>query len=160
METRGRKPKPIEQKERLGNPGKRALPKAPKVAVLPSAQALPDPHRPLMGTPDKPGAGLHLWRMLWRSGLPWLREGSDSELLMMVCEMADERQVLRTLVLRDPTAWRERAALRQLDAQIERTLSMLGFSPTDRARLGLGEVTVNELQAFRERIASKRAVAK
>jgi hypothetical protein len=80
--------------------------------------------------------------------------------MMMVCEMVDERQLLRDLVMSDPSLWRERAGLRQLDAQIEKTLSILGFSPTDRARLGLGEVVVNELEAFRERIASKRSVTK
>jgi hypothetical protein len=160
METRGRKAKPVAQKQRLGNPGKRSLPAPVVVSTIPSAQSIPAPHRPLLGTDAEPGAGLVLWRMLWRSGLPWLRDGSDSELMMMVCEMVDERQLLRDLVMSDPSLWRERAGLRQLDAQIEKTLSILGFSPTDRARLGLGEVVVNELEAFRERIASKRSVTK
>ena len=42
--------------------------------------------------------------------------------------------------------------IEQMNAQITAWLSMLGFSPSDRARLGLAEIRVaNELDAFRQR---------
>jgi len=69
----------------------------------------------------------------------------------MLCEHIDERQQLRFKVLKDGD-WRERAALRSLDKQIVEELSLLGFSPTDRSRLGLAEVRVaNELEEYRNR---------
>jgi hypothetical protein len=58
---------------------------------------------------------------------------------MMICEMIDERVQLRTQVLRDNRT-EDRRALRQLDSQIMQGLSLLGFSPTDRSRLGIAEV--------------------
>jgi hypothetical protein len=63
----------------------------------------------------------------------------DAEQVLMLCEQADERAALRVKVLRDGE-WRERAALRALDAQIMDGLALLGFNPVDRARLGVAEV--------------------
>ena len=52
----------------------------------------------------------------------------------------------------DPT---ERRGLRSLDAQIERNLSLLGFTPADRSRLGVAEVRaaskLEEVLALRNR---------
>lgn len=71
----------------------------------------------------------------------------------MVCELIDERQALRMKVLVDQD-WRDRTALRALDAQVLNCLSLLGFTPVDRARLGFVEVKIqNELDAYRERKA-------
>jgi len=36
--------------------------------------------------------------------------------------------------------WRDRVALRSLDSQLQTMLSLLGMSPTDRAKLGVAEV--------------------
>jgi hypothetical protein len=58
---------------------------------------------------------------------------------MMICEMIDERVSLRVQVLRDNRP-EDRRALRQLDSQIMHGLSLLGFTPTDRSRLGIAEV--------------------
>jgi hypothetical protein len=56
-------------------------------------------------------------------------------------------------VLRDGD-WRDRTALRALDAQVLDCLSLLGFTPVDRARLGFVEVKIqNELDSYRERKA-------
>ena len=65
---------------------------------------------------------------------------TDVELLLLTCEQLDERQALRLTVLREGD-WRERAALRALDKAVQDGLSILGFTPTDRARLGVAEVT-------------------
>ena len=74
----------------------------------------------------------------------------------MVCELIDERTALRMKVLVDQD-WRDRSGLRALDAQVLDCLSLLGFTPVDRARLGFVEVKIqNELEAFRERKATRQ----
>lgn len=130
----GRPPKPIEQKRMLGNPGKRALPKEGEVQVLPASGAVPEPHRPLGD------AGYAMWDRIWGAGIQWISPQTDIELLLMTCESLDEREQLREIVQAsgDP---KDRRALRYLNAEITSNMSMLGFSPVDRARLGVAEVT-------------------
>jgi hypothetical protein len=81
----------------------------------------------------------------------------DIELLQVVAEQIDERVALRMRVLKQ-NDWRDRAALRSLDAQVLDCLSLLGFTPVDRARLGFVEVKIkNELEEFRKRKADNRS---
>jgi hypothetical protein len=72
----------------------------------------------------------------------------------MTCEMLDERVRLRAYVWNNPEAWRERKALRELEKNITNSLSLLGFTPTDRSRLGVAEVKakskLEELRAKRD----------
>ena len=77
----------------------------------------------------------------------------------MACEMTDERSVLRQIVFTDASAWRERRGLREIDRQITSLLSQIGFSPTDRATLGVGEVKQHEFSEIRRRIEAKRNAA-
>lgn len=150
----GRKPKPVEQKRRLGNVGGRKLPSQASITALPQlASQVPEPHRPL---------GQHgraLWQRIWTSGAAWLRPALDGDLVLMACEMTDERTVLRQLVFSDPTNWRERRGLREIDRSITSLLSQIGFSPTDRATLGVGEVKQHEFSEIRRRIDAKRNAA-
>lgn len=157
----GRKPKPVEQKIRLGNPGQRKLPPLTAVTPLPQAVTeIPEPHRPLMTTRSGGvGAGRQLWNMIWESGSPWIKAETDSELVMLVCEQTDERTLLRDKMFRTGLEWRERAALRMLEKQIAQNLAQLGFTPTDRARLGVTGVRTDGLQEFRDRVAAKRTTA-
>lgn len=148
MAIRGAKPKPIELKRRLGNPGKRPLPTESSVVALVPATGVPDPPRPL-GV-----AGTHLWSRAWVAAGAWLSPQTDLDLLLMVCEQMDERIVLRIRVLREGNV-DDRRGLRDLDKQIVSGLSLLGFTPTDRARLGLAEVKAHskleEIRARRQR---------
>ncbi len=150
----GRKPKPVEQKRRLGNVGGRKLPSQASITALPSlASQTPEPHRPL---------GQHgraLWVRVWTSGASWLRPSLDGDLVLMACEMTDERSVLRQMVFTDATAWRERRGLREIDRQITSLLAQIGFSPTDRATLGIGDIKQHEFQDIRRRIEAKRNAA-
>jgi len=52
----------------------------------------------------------------------------------------DDREQLKDLTNSDPENTRLRAALRALDRQLVSNLSLLGFTPSDRARLGLVKV--------------------
>ena len=145
----GRPPKPVEQKRRAGNPGKRPLPDV--VIAIPTSAVPPEPHRPLGS------AGRMFWDRVWNVGFTWISPQMDTELLQIVSEQIDERAALRLKVLREGD-WRDRSALRALDSQVLDCLSLLGFTPVDRARLGFVEVKIqNELEQFRERKASRRA---
>ncbi len=143
----GRPSKPIEQKRLLGNPGKRALPDRDDVIALPRVQEAPEPPRPLLKY------GQQLWDRVWGLGATWISDKTDLELLIMTCEMVDERWNLRIKVMQtdDP---RLRRGLRELERQIVSNLSLLGFSPTDRSKLGVAEVrAMSKLDELRARAA-------
>jgi hypothetical protein len=93
----------------------------------------PQPTRPLLKY------GQELWDKVWSMGATWISPNTDSELLLMTCEMIDERWNLRVKVMQTDDA-RLRRGLRELDRQIVSNLSLLGFSPADRSRLGVAEV--------------------
>lgn len=133
MAQRGRPPKPVEQKKMLGNPGRRPLPDEDVMEVLPAAREVPDPPRSLAAD------GFTLWARIWQSGIGWVSPDTDIELLLMVCESLDERTVLVEQVkeTRDP---KDRRALRALNSEIMSSLSLLGFTPADRTRLGVAQV--------------------
>lgn len=161
MATRGRKPKPIEQKVRIGNPGGRKLSVLNIVPMPTINRDMPEPHRPLMTTASGAlGAGAQLWEHIWSSACPWLHRDMDIELVQIVCEQTDERTLLRAKMFRIGLEWRERSALRQLEKHIASNLSQLGFTPTDRARLGIGNQPSDALQEFRDRVTAKRTLAK
>lgn len=115
----------------LGNPGKRALPN--NTLAIPMVTEAPEPHRPLLKY------GQELWDKVWNMGATWISPNTDTELLLMTCEMIDERWNLRVKVMQTDDA-RLRRGLRELDRQIVSNLSLLGFSPADRSRLGVAEV--------------------
>jgi hypothetical protein len=76
--------------------------------------------------------------------------------MQIVCEQLDERIALRIHVLRTNDR-DDRKALRDLDKQIVSNLSMLGFTPTDRARLGLAEVkAMSKMEEMRARHEAAR----
>jgi hypothetical protein len=145
MSPMGRPPKPIEQKRALGNPGKRPLPQEGSLVLLPSMYEVPEPPRPLVTDAAKA-----LWNRTWTMGQTWLSPQTDIELLLMTCEMVDERWNLRIKVLQDNRP-EERKGLRDLERQLVANLSLLGFTPTDRSRLGVAEVKkISKLEALRE----------
>jgi hypothetical protein len=129
----GRPSKPLEQKRLLGNPGKRALPDEGTIALIPMATSTPEPTRPLLRY------GRELWNKVWDTGINWISPNTDTELLLMTCEMIDERWNLRVRVMTDNDP-KDRRGLRELDRAIVSNLSLLGFSPSDRSRLGIAEV--------------------
>jgi hypothetical protein len=144
----GRPAKPIEQKRLLGNPGKRALPDQSSITLIPMADSTPEPTRPLLKY------GRELWDKVWDTGINWISPNTDTELLLMTCEMIDERWNLRVQVMtnNDP---KDRRGLRELDKAIVSNLSLLGFSPSDRSRLGLAEV--KKMSRLEEIIAKREA---
>lgn len=145
MAHKGRPPKPVEVKRMLGNPGKRPLPETSNIVLLPAVNEIPEPNRKLFEF------GRELWDRVWTMGHTWLSYSTDVDLLLIVCEQLDERAKLRTKVWNDGRN-DERKALRQLEKQIVENLSLLGFTPTDRSRLGIAEVKkLSKLEALREK---------
>jgi len=147
--TAGRPAKPAEQKRLTGNPGKRALPDEQAVILLQQITEVPEPPRPLLKY------GQALWDRVWAMGLTWVSDTTDLELLTMTCEMVDERWNLRVKVMQSDDATMRRG-LRELDRQIIGNLSLLGFTPSDRSRLGVAEV--KKQTKIEELIAKRNAL--
>jgi len=137
-------PKPNEIKKKIGSKNY----KEPVTDVeLPMSEETPKPLRPL----ELSGAAL--WDRVWNGAQLWLSKRTDIELVQLVCEQLDERDLLRAFVLENMEAWHERAALRQLEKDIASNLGQLGFSPAERTRLGLAEV---KRQSKLEELMSKK----
>ena len=111
----------------------------------------------LVGTPAPLPAGLGeagqaAWTRTW-ADTPWLTE-ADHGVVLLLAESEDERQALRGAVMAGTGTWRDRVALRQLDAQIRAYLTLLGLTPMARHRLGASARTgptsvLDELRAKR-----------
>jgi P27 family predicted phage terminase small subunit len=129
------------------------------------SQGLP----PVRSTPTPPTLGLDgqaLWDRLWRAGEKWLSPDGDYAVMELLCRATDEAEYLRRALslgevprhyvlpngsfVSHPFV----TQLKELRSQITAWLSALGFSPTDRARLGLAEVrtldALDELQRRRD----------
>jgi hypothetical protein len=142
-------PKPIEQKRKIGNPGKRALPSLASVSTLPAAVGIPDPLRPLGQE------GKRMWDRIWAGAAAWVAPTTDIELVQLACEAMDERIALRVAVLRG-SDWRDRVALRSIEHDLRTMLSALGMTPVDRTRMGVAEVRgLSKLEALQARAAQR-----
>jgi hypothetical protein len=141
--------KPAEVKRKLGAKGyAKDVPDG--VMVIPAVSAIPEPLKPLSGS------GLDLWDRTWQRGFSWLSANTDVQLLQMVCEQLDERDALRAYVIDNIEAWHERSALRELEKSIRSNLSLLGFTPTDRMKLGVAEVKVESKMELLKRRREER----
>lgn len=160
----GRPAKPTEAHRLAGNPSKRQLPPAPVPGTGLSASD---------GTPTAPelhAGGLELWGEIWQAGRAWLSPDSDYYLVRLICEAHDEYEELRGLLTRGEveryyvTANGQMVThpvvtqLAGIRTQLTAWLAAIGFSPSDRSRLGLAEVRVrdamDELKARRIERAS------
>jgi hypothetical protein len=153
----GHNKKPVERKQRIGNPSGRKLPAVTpeaSVTALPTSH-IPEPHRPLTTQ-----YGGRLWAQIWTSGAGWLKQNMDTELVLMLCELTDERIQMKIRLREKPDAWRDRRALREIDRQIITLLGQIGFTPSERGLLGTGEVKQHEFSDLHRRIAEKRTATK
>jgi hypothetical protein len=95
---------------------------------------------------------MQLWRSAMSVGEQWLARKTDTQLLLLVCEQMDRRTDLIAKI-HETQEWRLYRALHDLEKMIAVNLGVLGFTPTDRTRLGLAEVkTASKLQELRERL--------
>ena len=140
--------KPIEMKRKLGNPGKRAMPGEGTLMQVEGGYR--EPLRPLGE------AGMQLWDEVFEVGGLWISQKTDTQLLQMVCELLDRREVLREEFLADPTDRKINMSLLETEKLIQSSLSLLGFTPADRSKLGLAEVKAkSKLEELMERRANR-----
>lgn len=91
----------------------------------------PEPLRPLGKE------GTRAWERVWALRRRWIDTDLDIEHVQLLCEAMDERVALRVKVLQS-SDWRDRVALRALDAQVNDMLGRLGLTPADRERVSTG----------------------
>lgn len=138
MATRGRPPVPIEIKRRRGrtattDSGGRPLPASAEVVALPMAEGVP-----LLPVGIE-AAGADLWRQIWQQGLTWISPQSDMAAAVEACQVADDLAVARRRyrATSDP---KDAQAVAAMGKRYDDALSVLGFNPTARSRLGVAEV--------------------
>lgn len=83
--------------------------------------------------------GADLWKRIWQDGLTWISPQSDMAAAIEACLVADDLAVARRRyrATSDP---KDAAALVSLGKRFDDALSLLGFNPTARSRLGVAEV--------------------
>lgn len=138
--------KPLEQKRLLGNPGRRPLPSPSETIALEGGWV--EPLRPLEE------AGMALWNSVFREGELWVSRRTDIHLLQLTCEQLDRREYLSQLWRSDPTDKNLNMRLAELEKLLSSNLGLLGFTPSDRSRLGLAEIKAkSKLQELMEKNA-------
>jgi len=95
--------------------------------------------------------GLREWDKIWEAGIIWLHPAEDYHWVEQIARAYDDLEAFRDevnktglvvkgyvkgMVVANPLL----KEMRMLEATIRKCLSQLGFSPADRARLGLVEV--------------------
>ena len=101
-------------------------------------------------------AGYQLWAEVFGFGELWVSAKTDTQLLQMVCELLDRREILREEFLADPTERKVNMSLLETEKLIQSSLSLLGFTPSDRSKLGLAEVKAkSKLEELMDRRASR-----
>jgi len=134
-------PKPVEQKKLIGNPGRRPLPKT----ELELQTGWVEPIRPLEFS------GKQLWDSVFKHGELWVSSRTDVALLQMTCEQLDRRDYLMALVPDNPNDRTLNMNLNELEKAIAANLGRLGFTPSDRSRLGFTIAkTESKLEALRK----------
>jgi len=141
-------PKPIEQKRLLGNPGKRAMPGDDSTITLFSGRV-----EPLFPLGE---AGQKLWDSVFGDGELWISPRTDVAWLQIVCELLDRREVLKQEWMADPADRKLNMSLLETEKLLQSGLGLLGFTPTDRSRLGVAEVKAkSKLEELMERRANR-----
>lgn len=138
-------PKPAELRILQGNPGKQKL--RTSDAIAPMEYGYTEPVRPLGPV------GKQFWDSIFGAGELWISIRTDVQLVQMVCESLDRREILREQWLADPTERKLNMTLLETEKQIVSGLSLLGFSPADRTRLGL--VSAKTKSKLEELLAKK-----
>lgn len=143
--TIGRPTQPIELKRLKGTLRADRLPSSGTLTPLTNLPGEPEPQTELGEQ------GLAFWSQAWST--PWLSQLSDYWIVLITAQAIDEREEVRIALAESPTDRRMRATLRELDKQVINSYSLLGFTPSDRSRLGVAEV---KKESKLEQLISKR----
>ena len=115
--------------------------------LMPIEGGYVEPFRPLEF------AGKQLWDSVFSKGELWISSRTDVHLLMMTCEQLDRREEIRFQIA-ETKDWHLYKQLNDLERLISSNLGLLGFTPSDRTRLGLAEV--KRMSKFEELMAKKQ----
>ena len=137
--------KPAELKILQGNPGQHKI--RTNDAIAPLEYGYMEPLRPL-GV-----VGRQFWDSIFGAGELWISIRTDTQLVQLICEQLDRREFLRTYVASHPDEWHMFKQLNDIEVQIVKGFSLLGFSPADRTRLGL--VSAKTKSKLEELLAKK-----
>ena len=121
-------------------------------------QPLPPPRKPKgLGK-----VGSAWWSNLWQGGERFLNASTDALVIELICRAQDVLAEIETTLAREGRYYVTKqgqrlphpgvADSRAVSAQIVSWLSLCGFTPTDRARLGDGAQGVSELDAWRRSV--------
>lgn len=122
-------PKPAELKILQGNPGQHKI--RTNDAIAPLEYGYRDPIRPLGE------AGKQFWDSVFGVGELWISIKTDTQLVQILAEQIDRREWLRQHIVEHPDEWHMVKQLNDTEMMIVKNLSLLGFTPADRTRLGL-----------------------
>ena len=130
-----------------GNPGKRALYTSDALAPLEYGR--------IDAPADLLEDGREFWDSIFGAGELWISVRTDTKLVYQVCKQIDRRKQLEDLFWLDPADRKVNMSLLETEREITRGLSMLGFSPADRTRLGL--VSAKTKSKLQELLEAKNA---
>ncbi len=109
------------------------------------------------------------WKKVWEAGF-WLNASQDYHWTEMIARAYDDIEQFRKRVEEDgliqtgslgqPVAHPLIAEIRKCEATIRQCLSVIGFSPTDRARLGIMEADARRKTADLKEFLQRAAQAK
>lgn len=139
--------KPAELNLIQGNPSKRPI--RTNDAIAPLDYGYRDPIRPLGE------AGKQFWDSVFGVGELWISIKTDTQLVQIICEQIDRREWLRQHILDHPDEWHMVKQLNDTEMMIVKNLSLLGFTPADRTRLGL--ISTKTKSKLEELMAKKAA---
>jgi hypothetical protein len=141
----GNPSKPAELKILQGNPGQHKI--RTNDAIAPLDYGYVDPIRPLGPV------GKQFWDSVFGAGELWISIKTDTQLVQMACELLDRRETLRQVWETNPTDRPTNMSLLETEKQIISAFSLMGFSPSDRTRLGL--VSAKTKSKLEELLAKK-----
>ena len=141
----GNPSKPAELKILQGNPGQHKI--RTNDAIAPLDYGYVEPIRPL-GV-----VGKQFWDSVFGAGELWISIKTDTQLVQMACELLDRREVLREAWASNPVDRPTNMSLLETEKQIISAFSLMGFSPSDRTRLGL--VSAKTKSKLEELLAKK-----
>ena len=81
--------------------------------------------------------GKQFWDSVFGVGELWISIKTDTQLVQLIAEQIDRRETLRDYVAAHPDEWHMTKQLNDVEVLIVKNLSLLGFTPADRTRLGL-----------------------
>lgn len=130
--TLGRPTQPIELKRQKGTLRTDRLPSNSALIPLSNIGDSPKPQTQLGNQ------GSAFWSKAWET--PWLSQLSDYWIVLITAQALDEREEVKVALAEDPSDRRLRTTLRELDKQVINAYSLMGYTPSDRSRLGVAEV--------------------